>query len=150
MFDSLLTRAIADGLDGVALVDRNGNAVATAGSLSDEVAMPLVALVLYRLKSDDLADRLFAGEVVVVPLDDREVAVAIARRQLFIVATKDPRLPDFEERVAALRDAVARELADNAAPVSPWTGGAGGSGSGPAELPVVELGITMPRRRGKA
>jgi hypothetical protein len=148
MFEGLLARAIGDGLDGVALVDRNGNAVATAGSLSGEIAMPMVALVLSRLKAADLADRLFAGEVVTLPLDEGEVAVAIARRRLFVVATRDPRLPQFEEHVRALRDAVAAGLDDSNG--IPWDGGAGGSGSGPAELPVVEIGITLPRRRGKA
>ena len=145
MFDRLLARAIAEGLEGVALVDRNGNAIATAGSLSDEIARPMVTLVLSRLKSEDLAPRLFAGEVVTVPLDDREAAVAIAKRQLFVVAVGSYRL---QQLVAELCRIVTTALDDSDG--VPWDGGAGGSGSGPAQLPVVEIGITLPRRRAKS
>ena len=55
------------------------------------------------------------------------------------------------EYVTALRDVVAEPLADSEERTPYlWTGGGGGSGSGPAELPVIELGITVRRERGKA
>jgi hypothetical protein len=49
----------------------------------------------------------------------------------------------------ALRDRVAAALDDDDDPAPPWTGGAGagGSGSGPAQLPVVEYGVTVPRAK---
>lgn len=151
-FIESLKRAVDDGLTAAALVDRDGNTIACAGEITNETAMPLVALVMYRLKSEDLAPRLFAGEILQLELEERMVAVAVAKRQLFVVAT-------FAVGTAAtrivreLRDDVARLLvravAEGAAPT--WGGGGtGGSGSGPAELPLIELGITVPRTRGKA
>ena len=53
-------------------------AVTHAGAIDPDAAMPLAALVMYRLKSDDLAARLFAGEILTLALDDRDVAVGVA------------------------------------------------------------------------
>ena len=150
MFSGVLTRAIDDGLVAAALVDRDGNTVGLAGAISEEEAMPLAALVMYKLKSADLAPRLFAGEIISLALDDRDVAVGIARRQLFVVVVLVASTPTALSLVGELRDVIARMLASHeiAAP-PPWrSGGDGGSGSGPAELPLIELGITV--RRGKA
>ncbi len=149
-FTKAVIRAVEDGLVAAALVDRDGNSVALAGAIAEEEAMPLAALVMYRLKSVDLASRLFAGEVLSLALDDRDVAVAVARRQLFVVAVLGD--PASAALVRALRDDVARMLSDasdDVAPPSPW-GGGGQSGSGPAQLPLIELGITVRRERGKA
>lgn len=151
-FTSMLACSVGDGLDGAALVDRNGNAVAIAGAIAEEEAMPLAALVLYQLKSGDLASRLFAGEILSLSLDDRDVAVGVAKRQLFVVAVLGASTPKILARVRELREDVERMLADAASTVTapPWSGGFGGSGSGPAELPLIELGITVGRERGKA
>jgi len=152
-FLPVLTRAVEAGLAAAALVDRNGNTVCVAGAISDEEAMPLTALVLYRLKSEDLAPRLFAGEIVAIALDDRDVAVGVVKRQLFLVAVLGAPTPGMLELVRELRDGVASMLvdagADTAEPM-PWSGGNGGSGSGPAELPLIEWGVTVRRERGKA
>lgn len=146
---TILERALNDGLLGAALVDRNGKLIAIAGSIDKDEAMPLAAYVMYRLKSADLADRLFAGEVLSLALDDRHVAVGIARRQLFLIAVLVASTPAILECVEQLRGAVASALADSSALQSePWSG-ASGSGSGPAALPLVEYGVTV-RRRGKA
>jgi hypothetical protein len=146
-----LIRAVNRGIRGAALVDRDGRAVATAGNIDQDEAMPLAALVMYRLKSQDLAARLFAGEVLTLSLDDREVAVAVAKRQLFVVAVLGEATPP--EVMTELRTEVEALLAsdrDDFAELPPWSrGGGGGSGSGPAELPVVELGVTVRRDRGK-
>ena len=148
---TVLTHAVEDGLSAVALVDRDGNTIGLAGAIADDEAMPLAALVMYRLKSDDLASRLFGGEIVSLTLDDREVAVGIARRQLFVVAVLEASTPAMIALVRELRDDVARMLSTNEVePPPPWSGGRGGSGSGPAELPLIELGITVRRERGKA
>jgi hypothetical protein len=146
-FADPLRQAVESGLLAAALVDRNGKTVDLAGEITEDEAMPLAALVMYRLKSDDLADRLFAGEVISLALDDRDVAVAIARRQLFVVAILGTaaQLATVEE----LRDVVARSLTSEP-PNAPRGTGSGGSGSGPAELPVIELGITVRRERAKA
>ena len=153
----MLQRAVDDGLVAAALVDRNGNLVARAGAIEEDEAMPLAALVMYRLKSDDLAPRLFAGQVLSLALDGRNVAVAVAKRQLFVVAVLAPATPTVinlvaDHLVGQLRDRVAGMLQDLSADLGPppWSGGPGGSGSGPAELPLIEFGITVGRDRGKA
>jgi predicted regulator of Ras-like GTPase activity (Roadblock/LC7/MglB family) len=151
-FNELLQRAVENGVKAVALVDRDGVVVARAGEISAEEAMPLAALVMYRLKAADLASRLFAGETISVTLDDRDVAVAVAKRQLFIVAVLEAATDDWLALVRDVRDDVERMLTDATADIEmlpPW-GGSGGSGSGPAELPLIELGITVSRTRGKA
>jgi hypothetical protein len=122
------------------------------GSISDEEAMPLAALVMYRLKSGDLASRLFAGEILSLTLDERDVAVGVAKKQLFVVAVLGVSTPATLDRVRELREDIERMLADSTmdAAIPPWNTGSGGSGSGPAELPLVEFGITVGRELGKA
>jgi hypothetical protein len=44
MFSGVLARAIADGLAGAALLDRDGHVVARAGDLADDEAMPIASL----------------------------------------------------------------------------------------------------------
>ena len=79
--------------------------------------MPIAALVMSRAKSPDLAARLLDGEVVTRDLEDRVAAVAVAD----YIASAPPR--------------------------SGGSGGRGGSGSRPPELPMIELGITVPRAK---
>jgi hypothetical protein len=150
-FQEVLDRAVADGLAAAALVDRNGRTMALAGELDEDIAMRLAALVMYRVKSADLATRLFAGEVVSVALDDREVAVGVARRQLFVVAVLRVSTPAMRKLVRELRNDVERMLCD-AQPGAwrPRSGGGGDSGPDPAELALIEYGVTVPRTRGKA
>jgi hypothetical protein len=149
-FQAALDRAVEDGLAAAALVDRNGKTVALAGALEADIAMPLAALVMYRVKTDDLASRLFAGEVVSVTLDDREVAVGVARRQLFVVAVLGASTLAMHERVRELRDNISRIIIDAQGVLPPRSRGGGDSGPDPAELALAEYGITVPRTRGKA
>ena len=139
----IVASAIDEALVGAALVTRSGRVVARAGAIDEDEAAPLVAVVMYRLKRDDLAARLFAGEVLTLALDGRDVALAVARRQLFVVAVLAAATPDAVE---SLRSRVAAALAEADTPI-PSSGGAGGSGSGPAELPLVEYGVTVPRAK---
>ncbi len=150
-FSIVLGQAIHDGLAAAALVDRDGKAIGLAGAISEEEAMPLAALVMYGLKSDDLAARLLTGEVVSLALDERDVAVCIAKRQLFVVAVLSSATPAMLERVGQLRDDIAGMLQTNEpdVPLS-WQGGSGSGSSGPAQLPLIEFGITVRRERGKA
>jgi hypothetical protein len=147
-FQTMLARWLGDGLTGAALVDRRGQLVAIAGSIDPAEATPLAALVMHRLKADDLAERLFAGEMLTLTLE-RNVAVGVAKRQLFVVAILASLAPAALELAARLRDNVATMLADatDYAPQLWRASGGGGSGSGPADLPLVELGITVPRAK---
>ena len=151
-FAGVLHWATEDALISAALVDRNGKTIDLAGAISADEAMPLATLVMHRLKSEDLAARLFAGEILSLALDGREVAVAIAQRQLFVVAVFDAATREVLERVRELRDRVAAMLQSDTPEVAPptWGGGSGGSGSGPADLALVEYGVTVPKRRGQA
>jgi hypothetical protein len=152
-FSGVMGRAVAAGLVGAALVDKDGTTISLVGELSDEEAMPIAALVLYRCKTDGIAARLFAGEVFVYSADERHFAVGVARRQLFVVAELPARTTAFIDLVHDLRDQVAGLLpAAKDVDIPPTWGGSGpgGSGGGPAELPLIELGITVPRSRGKA
>ena len=146
-----LVRAVEQGLAGAALVDRDGHVVARAGSIDQDEAMPLAALVMYRLKSHDLSTRMFSGEILTLSLDARNISVAVAKRQLFLVAVLGDSTPP--ELLAELRNEVEALLAsdrDDMTEAPPWSrGGGGSSGSGPAELPLIELGVTVGRDRGK-
>ena len=143
-FTARLQRAVDEGLVAAALVDRRGHTFTHAGAIDPDAAMPLAALVMYRLKSDDLAARLFAGEILTLALDDRDVAVGVARRQLFVVAL-----------IRDAADALVRELVEDIAsmladdPPTTVPPDAGGSSSDPSsgELPLIELGITVLRRK---
>lgn len=146
----MLATALGDGVDGVALVDHAGATVAVAGALSTDEARPLAALAVHRLKSRDLAARLFAGEILSLRLDGRDVAIGVAKRQLFVVAVLESSTPTTLARVGDLRDAVGRKLMTEFADAATWTRGNGGSGSGPAESPLVEIGVTVRRERVKS
>jgi hypothetical protein len=146
-----LARAVNDGLVAAALVDRDGEAIALAGAVTDEGAMPLVALVLYEHKSEDLNERLFAGEMLTVRLEDRDLAVAMAKRQLFLVVELGASTPGQLARVEELRADVERMLALESTNSPPPTRGGGAAGSGaPAELQLVDLFGIPVRRRGRA
>jgi hypothetical protein len=113
---------------------------------------PLVALVMYRLHDDDLIARLFTGEILSVELEDRHVALGVAKRQLFVLAIVNAPNRASIALVRELIDYVEVILSDTSREFDTalWGGGRGGSGAGPAELRVVELGVTVRRERGKA
>ena len=136
-------------LSAAALVDRRGQTIATAGAIDKDEARALTALVLRATKNECVVEELFAGQIVPLALEGRMVAVGIARRQLFLVAVLAYRTDAFCETVGRLRDRIAELLAHPGGDDRmPPAGGSGGSGSGPAELQLVELGIT--KARGKA
>jgi hypothetical protein len=112
--------------------------------------MPLAALVMYRMKSEDLAQRLFDGEVLSLALEERHVVLGVAKRQLFVVAVVADATPQAIHVARQLRETVAKLLQHTSDPMMPPPSTGGDSGSGPAELPLVEYGITVGRERGKA
>src|SRR4051794_7831217 len=74
-FSSAVQRAVDSGLAAAAILDRDGNAIAVAGALADDEVRPIAGVVTHCLKGEDLATRMFAGEMVSFPLDDRDVSV---------------------------------------------------------------------------
>jgi hypothetical protein len=143
-FLGVLNIGLQEGLDGVALVDRNGTVVDLAGDLDVDEAMPMAALVMSRAKDDDatVSARLFRGEILVDQIERGDVAVAVAGRQLFVVARLGSADTSAVERV---RVAVEQGLARDLPPFTPPRGGSGGSG--PDDLALIELGITVPRTK---
>ena len=145
-------RAVESGLVAAALVDKDGRTVELAGALTDEEAMPLVTLVMYELHDQDLIARLFTGEIVSVKLEDRHVALGVAKRQLFVLAIVNAPNRSSIALLRELIDDVETMLSDTPRhfDTALWSG-RGGSGGGPAEIQVVELDVTVRRReRGKA
>ena len=155
LFGPVLQQALGRGLIGIAVVDRYGTTVDIAGDITEEEAMPLAAFVMFQLKAPDLAERLFAGDVLKLELDGREIALAIAKKQLFVVAVMATGTDDGPERLDAVRNRIATLLAgaergERLDTIPPWGTGGGTGGAGPGELPVVEWGVTVGRDRGKA
>jgi hypothetical protein len=141
--------AVEAGLEAVAVLDAKGKPVAVAGALDDDEARALAAAVTHRLRGPDLLGRMLDGEMVDHALGARAVSVGIAARTVFVVvvrgrdrAAADTAIDDLRREVERL---VQRTRADMAA-APPRSPGAGGSSSGPAELPLIELGVTVPRR----
>ena len=143
--------AVEGGLAAAAILDVEGKSLAVAGALDDDEARAVAAVVTRRLRSPDLLGRMLDGEMIASSLDDREVSIGIAARCVFVVAVlgRDP----VASRVAVdeLRCDVERMISEARADVSgsvppPPPTGSGGSSSGPAELPVIELGVTVRHR----
>jgi len=147
-----LKAAIEQGLVAAALIEGDGTAVAFAGAITADEVRPLAAFVIYRSARDDVGARLLAGEIISLALDSRDVALGIAARKLIVVAVLATSSAAQLALVESLRDDIARLLSDRSREGSapPPPNAAGGSGSGPADLQLVEFGITVPRNRGKA
>jgi hypothetical protein len=142
----VLSRWLGGGIEGAALVDRSGETVACVGTISEDEAMPLAALVLYRGDQLALTERLFAGEVMTVEAEQRDLAIAVARRQLFVVVSLAPTASPVLGRIGSLRDDVASYLGDATPDVRmpPW-----GLGGAPAPA-QASLSLFGHRERAKA
>lgn len=140
IFADTLQRAIKRGLVGAAVIDCDGNVIERAGTTADDVRSSLADLVTH-LKSDDaLGIRLHAGELVVLSLGYDELVVAVVRagQELIVVSVLTDSTSATLDSVWALRDRILRLLRNPGTP-----------GGGPAELQVVELGVTVPRKAAK-
>jgi len=146
-FSVAVQRAVDHGLDAAAILDDEGKPFAVAGGLDDDEVRAVEAVATRRLRTPDLLNRMLEGQMVTSSLDDREVSIGIAARCVFIavVLGGDParsrRLVDDLRRDVEQIIRVERSRAFVPRPPS------GGSSSGPAELPVIELGVTVRRDR---
>jgi hypothetical protein len=142
-------RAVESGLDAAAILDVEGTPFAVAGALDDDEARAIAAVVTRRLRSPDLLGRMLAGEMMTSSLDDREVSIGIASRCVFVVVVLGRNPAVSRLAVDELRSDVERMISEARADVSgsrpPPPTGSGGSSSGPAELPIIELGVTVRR-----
>ncbi len=147
----VLNRAVADGVTAAAVLDRAGKPLAVAGALAEDEARPLAGLVVNRADSHDLIGRMFGGEMIELSLEERDVSIGIAGRRVFVVVVLGAAREATREIATRLRNEVSQLLSWVQADLPGWTHGSGGSSSGPAELPVIELGVTVKRREpGKA
>jgi len=146
-----LVRAVTRGLAAAAVLDRDGTLIARAGDLSDDDIRALAGALTESLKGENLAERLFVGEMIDVSLDDRGALLGIAGRAVFVVAVLGvvPRLTAARNLRVEVEAEVERvlSLTPTVRIVPPSNPDDGGSTSGPAHMPV---GAVVMRRRGKA
>lgn len=153
-FERIMTLGMGDLelIKAAVLVDREGDIVALVGDLFEREAAPLIALVVNRMKRPALSDLLLAGEILDVP-EQRDVMVALARRQLFLIALTRGASDEAIAQVRELRDHAAKVLERSPLredPVVIWNPGGDGSGLGPANLPLIEYTFDSARPRAKA
>lgn len=132
-----LESAIARGVAGAALVEFDGTEIAIAGMKHDELR-PFVRSAVSRLRPD-------VGGIVSFALDDNVVACGTADSLCVVAVLKAPSRIQFA-LVDEVRDEIARVLAKRAqvgAPPPTPKDGSGGSGSEPADLELIEYGITV-------
>jgi len=147
--DVAVRGAIEAGLHAAAVLTAEGKALAIAGFDRDE-ARAFAAFVTNRMRTPDLLQRLLAGELPTWPLGDRDVSIGIAASCVFVVAVHGSDAAAARDAVYRFRNTVEQMVNEAKADVSvslPPTSGSGGSSSGPAELPVIEIGVTVPRER---
>jgi hypothetical protein len=139
VFADALQRALGRGVIGAAIVDRRGRLIDWIGASEDDDQSSLANLVAL-LEGDDVLTSLLRGALGVLPLGDDELStvVAVAKRELYVIAMVTDSAETTVDAVRELRDRVAQLLPD------PPEGASGA----PAELQVVELGTTVNRRLG--
>jgi hypothetical protein len=143
--------AVEAGLDAAAIFDGKGKLLAVAGALDKDEARAIAAHATRQFRSRNLLERLLGGETLTTSLGNREAHIGIAAKCVFFVVVI-PRDPAAMSLVAIdeLRSDIEELVGDTKSRVSksslPPPSGSGGSSSGPAELPAVELGVTARRR----
>jgi predicted regulator of Ras-like GTPase activity (Roadblock/LC7/MglB family) len=146
-FEEAVQRAVERGLQGAALIDRDGKVIASAGVLDHYESQQLAAFVARNLKGEALAERVFTGELVPFDFDGRDALLGVAARCLFVVAIAPRARRHAAEHLHKVVTGIVSVLLERAGSLPP-AGSPPGSPSGPAQLPLIELGITV--RRGKA
>jgi hypothetical protein len=148
--------AVRRGLAAALVVDNRGNVGAWSGAVTNDECNVLVN-VLMSLGGDERARSLFAGELIEFSLDGRDTRIGVAGQCLFVVAIGAADVPEslttkltqeFRDQVAMVIDAMRADAIDSTAP-PPTPSGAGGPPSGPAGLPLVEIGVTFGLGRPK-
>jgi hypothetical protein len=149
-YSAVVANAVTRGLAAAAVFEVDGKPVATAGAIDDDEVRAIGMLIARPLQSSDPLARMLDGEMLLSSLGERMVLVGIAARCVFVAAVVHGASQWSRARAYELRDDVEREISraradfSGAGPSGPP--GSGGSSSGPAELPVIEIGITVPRK----
>jgi hypothetical protein len=160
-FNLAVRQAVNAGLEAAAILDAKGKPLAVAGALDNDEARAVAAHATRQVRSPELLERLLRGETLTASIGEREARIGIAAKSVFFVVVL-PRNPAAMSLVVASTDdvvigdpvdglrsdieAIIRDAkADASASLRPPPDNSGGSSSGPAELPVVELGVTVRR-----
>jgi hypothetical protein len=161
-FEIAVQRAVNAGLEAAAILDAKGKPLAVAGALDNDEARAVAAHATRQVRSPDLLERLMRGEMLTASLGEREARIGIAANSVFFVVvlprnpaamslvvanTGDVVIGDPLDELRADIEAIVRDAKYGVSGSSgPPPTNSGGSSSGPAELPVVEIGVTVPRR----
>jgi hypothetical protein len=140
---------VTGALAAAAIFEVDGRPVVVDGVLH-EGELPAIGVMIAQLMRElDPLARMLDGGMVLWPLDERVFLIGIAARCVFVVAVLHEDSRSQRTLANKLRDDIELEItrarADFSAAPS-GSPGSGGSSSGPAELPVIEIGITVPRR----
>ena len=148
-FESLVRAAVADGLAAAAVLDVDGKTLAVNGAVDDHEVRAIAAAISRCMEDPELLRRMLDGELVESALDERAIGIGIAARCVFVVVVTNHPLQAFRAASDKLHARVERKISEARADFSgshPPHVGSDGSSSGPAQLPVVEWGITVRRK----
>jgi len=127
-FADALNRAVGRSVLAAAVVDRRGRVLDWVGASEDDEQSALANLVAL-LEDDKVLTSLLRGALGVLSLgnDELSVVVAVAKRELYVIAMVRDSADTTIDNVRTSRDRVAATLPDPPR-------GSGGSAAGPAEL----------------
>jgi hypothetical protein len=148
-FRPLVLAAVADGLEAAAVLDVNGRILALTGAFDGVEERAIAAVITNCMRSPDVLTRMLDGELVESALDVRVIHIGIAGRCVFVVVVPSPQLRGPQRASENFRFEAERLISDARRDFSGARSprvSSGGSSSEPAELPVVEWGVTIPRK----
>jgi len=141
-----VTRALA----AAAIFEVDGRRLAVTGALDDDEVRAIGMMIARPLQEPDPLARMLDGAMLVSPLDERVVLVGIAGRCVFVAAVLHEDSRSQRALANEFRDDIERAISVARAhypAVRPGSPSSGGSSSGPAGLPVIEIGVTVRRNR---
>ena len=147
-FESLVRAAVACGLEAAAVLDVDGKSLAAAGVLDETELRAIAAVVANYMRSPDHLTQMLDGEVLESSLDERLIEIAIAARCVFVVTvpSRQLRVLRFASDFRSAVERVISEARSDFSGARSLQAGSGGSSSGPAQLPLVEWGVTVRRK----
>ena len=149
-FTTAVRLAVENGLEAVAILNAEGEALAMTGAFDADQARAISAVATWRVTSPGMIDRMLRGELVTSVLGGREASIGIAAGSVFFVVVFGQDLAATSlVAVDELRADIEHMLGEASALLAgtsvgaPPSSSSGGSSSGPAELPVIEIGVTV-------
>jgi hypothetical protein len=148
-YSVVVANAVTRGLAAAAVFEVDGKPLAVSGAIDDDEVRAIGMMIARPLRDPEALERMLGGAMVLSLLDDRKVLVGIAARCVFVAAVLHGDLRWSRACAYELHDDLEREISKARADFSgvpPSSPGSGGSSSGPAELPVIEIGVTVRRK----